>query len=77
MPRIQDLKDQQLYRLDCNVDYGVFSLLLNKTADLDIIEEQWDTMIHVVQSLKERITPAHVIVQRLARGSLQPATIRK
>lgn len=68
MPRIRDLKDQQLYRLDCNVDYGVFSLLLNKTADLDIIEEQWDAMIHVAQSLKERTAPAHVIVQRLTNS---------
>lgn len=68
MPRIRDLKDQQLYRVDRNVNYGVFAPLLNKTADLDIVEEQWDAMIHVAQSLKERTAPAHVIVQRLTNS---------
>lgn len=68
MPRIRDLKDQQLYRVDRNVNYGVFAPLLNKTADLDIIEEQWDAMIHVAQSLKERTAPAHIIVQRLTNS---------
>jgi len=69
MPRIRDLKDQQLYRVDRNADYGVFSPLLSKTADLDIVEEQWEAMIHVAQSLKEKTAPAHVIVQRLTNGS--------
>ena len=65
MPRIRDLKDQQLYRVDRGYDYGVFTPLLNKTADLNIIEEQWDAMIRVALSLKKRTAPAHVIVQRL------------
>jgi TnpA family transposase len=68
MPRIRDLKDQQLYRIERNVDYGVFAPLLNKTVDLDIIEEQWDSMVRLAQSLKERTTPAHVIVQRLTNN---------
>jgi TnpA family transposase len=68
MPRIRDLKDQQLYRLERNVDYGVFAPLLNKTVDLDIIEQQWDSMVRLAQSLKERTTPAHVIVQRLTNN---------
>jgi len=42
--------------------------LLNKTADIDIVEEQWEAMIHVAQSLKERTAPAHVIVQRLTNS---------
>jgi TnpA family transposase len=69
MPRIRDLKDQQLYRVERNVKHGAFAPLLNKTADLDIIEEQWESMIRVTQSLKERTAPAHVIVQRLTNSS--------
>ena len=65
MPRIRDLKDQQLYRVDKNFDYGVFNPLLNKTADLFIVEEQWDAMIRVALSLKQRTVPAHIVVQRL------------
>jgi hypothetical protein len=34
MPRIRDLKDQQLYRVNRLSDYGVFTLLLTKAADL-------------------------------------------
>ncbi len=65
MPRIRDLKDQQLYRVDKQADYGVFTPLLTKTADLNIIEEQWEEMVRVAISLKQRTAPAHVIVQRL------------
>ncbi len=68
MPRIRDLKDQQLYRVERYVNYSVFMPLLSKTADLSIIEEQWDEMIHVAQSLKKRTAPAHVIVERLTNS---------
>ena len=68
MPRIRDLKDQQLYRVDRNTDYGVFTPLLNKTADLSIVIEQWEAMIRVALSLKKRTAPAHVIVQRLTNS---------
>lgn len=68
MPRIRDLKDQQLYRLNRLVDYGVFTPLLTKTADLAIVEEQWDEMLRVALSLKQRTAPAHVIVQRLTNS---------
>lgn len=69
MPRIRDLKDQQLYRIDKNTDYGVFAPLLNKTANMDIIEEQWDVMIRVAASLKKRTAPAHIVVERLMNSS--------
>jgi TnpA family transposase len=65
MPRIRDLKDQQLYRVEKNFDYGVFTPLLNKTADIYIVEEQWDAMMRVALSLKQRTVPAHIVVQRL------------
>lgn len=68
MPRIKDLKDQQLYRVEKTGDYGIFNLLLNKTADIDIVEEQWEPMIRVAQSLKQKTAPAHVIVQRLTNS---------
>lgn len=68
MPRIRDLKDQQLYRVDKQADYGVFTPLLTKTADLGIVEEQWEEMLRVATSLKQRTAPAHVIVQRLTNS---------
>jgi len=68
MPRIRDLKDQQLYRVDRHFDYGVFTPLLTKTADLDIVEEQWEAMLRVALSLKQRTVPAHIVVQRLTNS---------
>ena len=68
MPRIRDLKDQQLYRVERHADSGVFTSLLTKTADLDIVEEQWEAMLRVALSLKQRTAPAHVIVQRLTNS---------
>lgn len=35
---------------------------------MDIIEEQWDSMIRVAISLKKRTAPAHVIVRRLTNS---------
>ena len=69
MPRIRDLKDQQLYKVEKSKDYGIFNPLLTKKVDLDIIEEQWDMMIRVASSLKKRTAPAHIIVQRLMSSS--------
>jgi TnpA family transposase len=69
MPRIRDLKDQQLYRLDTKDHMGDFNVLIRKTVNLNLIEEQWDQMVRVTASLKERLTPAHVIVQRLSQHS--------
>ena len=65
MPRIRDLKDQQLYKVDRHYDYGIFTPLLTKTADSNIVEEQWEEMVRAAVSLKERISPAHIVVQRL------------
>lgn len=67
MPRIRDLKDQQLYKLNRDDHVGIFASLMRNTADLKAVEEQWDEMVRVAASLKHRLTPAHVILQRLAR----------
>ncbi len=40
MPRIRDLKDQQLYKLDANDHMGEFNVLTRKTVNLALIEEQ-------------------------------------
>lgn len=65
MPRIRDLKDQQLYKVNRGFDYGDFAPLLTKYADIDIVEEQWASMIRVAVSLIQRTAPAHIVVQRL------------
>ena len=69
MPRIKDLKKQQLYHIDKGSSYGAFDALLNKTISLNAISDQWDQMIRTAASLKNKLCPAHEVVQRLLKGS--------
>ena len=68
MPRIKNLKDQQLYKINKDSDYGQLNILLDKHIDLDIIKEQLDPMIKIVISLKRRLVLANEIVRRLSNG---------
>ena len=69
MPRIKDLKSQQLYRVDKDVSYGELDVLMTKTASVDLVIEQFDEMVRVAASLKKRLSPAHEIIRRLSKGS--------
>jgi TnpA family transposase len=69
MPRIKDLKSQQLYRVDKSISYGKLDILLTKTVSLEPMIEQWDEMIRIVASLKNKLCPAHEIIRRLSKGS--------
>jgi TnpA family transposase len=70
MPRLKDLPDQVLYRVDRGADYGpLASSLLRTTIDTTIIVEQWDQLVRVAASLKDRLTPAHVVLQRVIHAS--------
>lgn len=69
LPRIKNLKRQQLYRPERHNPGGEFGPLLSKTVDLDLVENQWDPMMRVAFSLKLRTAPANVVVQRLTSSS--------
>src|SRR3954451_14626755 len=68
MPRLKDLPDQVLSRVDRAADYGPLQPLLRNVIDVDIIIEQWDQLVRLVASLKDRTAPAHVVMQRLANA---------
>jgi TnpA family transposase len=68
MPRLKDLPDQVLSRVDRITDYGPLQPLLRNVIDIDIIIEQWDQLVRLVASLKDRTAPAHVVMQRLANA---------
>ncbi len=65
MPRLKDLPDQVLSRTDRAADYGALQPLFRNTINLDLIIEQWDELVRLAASLKDRLTPAHVVMQRL------------
>jgi TnpA family transposase len=69
MPRIKNLKSQQLYKASKDMNYGEFNTLLTKSVSPNLIEEQWDQMVRITASMKDRLCPAHEIIRRLSKGS--------
>ncbi|MBA2764510.1 MAG: Tn3 family transposase [Thermoleophilaceae bacterium] len=68
MPRLKDLKDQQLYKLDRS-DFGELGPIFRSSVDVALIREQWDQLVRVASSLRNRTAPAHVVLERLAASS--------
>jgi TnpA family transposase len=69
MPRLKDLKDQQLYRVDRESAFGALNPIFRGTIDVGLIREQWDQLVRVAASLESRTAPAHVVIERLVASS--------
>jgi len=69
MPRLKDLKAQQLYKLASETSYGKIDPLFRGAVDVALLREQWDALVRVAASLKNRTAPAHVVLDRLAASS--------
>lgn len=69
MPRLKDLKDQQLYRLDRSNSFGVLDSVFRGTIDSGLVREQWDQLVRLAASLRDQTAPAHVVLEHLAASS--------
>jgi TnpA family transposase len=69
MPRLRDLSDQQLYRVDPEIAPEALRPLLRGGLDLSLLGDQWDQLVRVAASLRHRVASAHVVLQRLANAS--------
>jgi TnpA family transposase len=69
LPRLRDLADQQLYRMDPENPPESLRPLLRAGLDLSLLDEQWDQLVRVAASLRNRVASAHVVLQRLANAS--------
>ncbi len=69
MPRLKNLHKRRLFKIDKYSNYGPLEPLFKGSINLELIKEQWDTMIRVAASLKNKIVPARVITQRLSSSS--------
>lgn len=65
MPRLPVSK-QTFYKLDRTKRYGRLDAIFQGTINLGLIREQWDQLVRVAASLRNRTAPAHVILTRLA-----------
>jgi TnpA family transposase len=68
MPRLKDLADQRLWRLDSAVVPETIADLFAGTLDTTLLVEQWDQLVRIAASLRARTAPAHVVLQRLTAG---------
>ena len=69
-PRLKDLAEQKLYKLDKTDHYGEIDSIFKGSIDLHCIEEQWEQLIRIAASLKNHVSPAHLILQQLTnRGA--------
>jgi TnpA family transposase len=69
MPRLKDLPDQVLSRIDRDTDYGDLQPLFRGRINIELILEQWDELVRLAALLKDRLTPAHVVLQRLVNAN--------
>jgi TnpA family transposase len=65
-PRLKDLPHQALYKMDKKDKYELIDDLFTGVTDMQLVKEEWDTIVRVGASLKNGLAPAHVIIQRLA-----------
>jgi TnpA family transposase len=75
--RLADLPGQRVYKIAKADSYGDLDVLFSGAVDVDLIREQWDQLVRVAASLKNRIAPAHVILERLAGRSPSDKVVPK
>ena len=68
MPRL-NVSKQTLYKLDRTQSYGALDDVITGTIDTALIREQWDQLVRVAASLRNRTAPAHVVLRRLASSA--------
>jgi TnpA family transposase len=68
MPRL-NVSKQTLYKLDRTKSYGALDDVINGTIDTALMREQWDQLVRVAASLRNRTAPAHVVLRRLASSA--------
>ena len=75
-PRIRDLGDQRLYRVDRDVRYAHLDPLLKGTINRDLIVDRWDDLLRVAGSLKLGWVTASLLVGKLQSFRRQNALTR-
>ena len=68
MPRL-NVSKQNLYKLDRATSYRHLDAVFTGTVDVALIREQWDQLVRIAASLRNRTAPAHVVLTRLASSA--------
>ncbi len=64
-PRIKDIKDQTLYKMDRQQHYPHLDPILTGTVKPHLIRHAWDETVRVIASIEERIVSPSLVLHRL------------
>jgi TnpA family transposase len=67
-PRLARLRHQRLFKLNKDRNYGILEPLFEGSVPPDLIREQWDGLMRMTSSLRNRHAAPDAIVQRLANA---------
>ena len=75
-PRIRDLGDQQLYRMDRSISYPHLDPILKQTINQKRILEHWDDILRVASSMKLGWVTASLLISKLQAPPRKSALTR-
>jgi TnpA family transposase len=70
-PRIKDIKDQTLYKMDRQQHYVNLDSVLSGTIKPHLIRNAWDETVRVIASIEERIVSPSLVLHRLGSYARQ------
>lgn len=70
-PRIKDIKDQTLYKMDREQSFPNLDPILTGTIKPHLVRQAWDETVRVVASIQDRIVSASLILHRLGSYARQ------
>lgn len=70
-PRIKDIKDQTLYKMDRQQSFPNLDPILTGTIKTHLVRQAWDETVRVVASIQDRIVSASLILHRLGSYARQ------
>lgn len=70
-PRIKDIKDQTLYKMDRQQHYANLDPILSGTIKPHLIRNAWDETVRVIASIEERIVSPSLVLHRLGSYARQ------
>jgi len=75
-PRLADIGEARLWRMDSGADYGVLNSLARNRINTGLISHNWDDMLRVSGSLKQQTVSASELIRSLLR-SKRPSTLAR
>ena len=70
-PRIRDIKDQTLYKMERHQRYPHLDPILTGTIRPHLIRQAWDEVVRVIASMRTRVASPSLILHRLGSYARQ------